>query len=733
MIDWMTDVMPLAQAMTDDPGLLSSLVYKLSLALRIGLGIGLVIFVHELGHFVAAKTFGVKCEKFYVGFDVPIRLGPIKFPSTLGKFKYGETEYGIGVIPLGGYVKMLGQDDDPRKQEEEAKRIQVEGEDANDSEVKSLDPRSFPAKPVWQRMIIISAGVVMNVITGVLFAAIAFGFGVEYNPAVVGSVTPGGPAWQAGIKPGGQIIKVGSWSDPQMHFLEMRKEILTRGLEQPDAPIEVGVSYPEGEQNFTLTTQASPLQKEARMIGIAIPNAARLGSDPGLVPQSSAASTFSSADANAEILEFDGIKIDQDSRVPAAPLLHRIYSRPDQAVSLKLQRADGSEQNVNLPPQQAKSIGVRYKLGPVIALVKNGPAEQAGMQVGDLIHSIEGETDLDAYGVAQKLAAATDAISLTVQREDSQGNPVEMIDLTITPAGALQTLSPTSSITGEIAINSVGLAYQPLAVVAALTTTASEIEVETENETAAPSSESKASSGDLAVGDELLWVELPKDAAQEILGENSDERVTALVQQLVDRWKISETMPLNNLLDLIQILPSETTLTVAAQRGEEGKIIKSDVTVHMDTRFVFDRGLILGQRQAIQKATSVSEAFSLGLREGVRRFNDVLRFLAMIPQGQIKLKHVGGPLEIVNIAKKETEKGFSRQLMFLTMLSMNLAILNFLPIPALDGGHMVFLVYELVAGKRANEALEFRLTVAGILALLTLMAVVFANDILRYL
>jgi regulator of sigma E protease len=111
----------------------------------------------------------------------------------------------------------------------------------------------------------------------------------------------------------------------------------------------------------------------------------------------------------------------------------------------------------------------------------------------------------------------------------------------------------------------------------------------------------------------------------------------------------------------------------------------------------------------------------------------VLRFLAMIPQGQIKLKHVGGPLEIVNIAKKETEKGFSRQLMFLTMLSMNLAILNFLPIPALDGGHMVFLVYELVAGKRANEALEFRLTVAGILALLTLMAVVFANDILRYL
>ena len=167
-------------AADDDPNFLVSLISSIVLYGRVALGIGLVIFVHELGHFVAAKTFGVKCEKFYVGFDVPIRLGPIKLPRTLGKFRYGETEYGIGIIPLGGYVKMLGQDDDPRKQEEEAKRIQLEddGEETEDVEPK-LDSRSFPAKPVWQRMIIISAGVIMNVITGVLFAAIAYGYGVS--------------------------------------------------------------------------------------------------------------------------------------------------------------------------------------------------------------------------------------------------------------------------------------------------------------------------------------------------------------------------------------------------------------------------------------------------------------------------------------------------------------------------------------------------------------------------
>jgi regulator of sigma E protease len=148
---------------------------------------------------------------------------------------------------------------------------------------------------------------------------------------------------------------------------------------------------------------------------------------------------------------------------------------------------------------------------------------------------------------------------------------------------------------------------------------------------------------------------------------------------------------------------------------------------------MFDRGLVLTARESIQQADSISEALSLGVKEGNRRFNDVLRFLSMLPRGQIKLRHVGGPLAIAEIAKNEAEKGISKQLMFLTFLSMNLAILNFLPIPALDGGHMVFLIYELVVGKRANEQLEFRLTVAGLLALLMLMVVVFANDLFRLL
>ena len=84
----------------------------------LAIALGFVIFVHELGHFIVAKLCGVKCEKFYLGFDI----GGWK----LCKFQYGETEYGIGVLPLGGYVKMLGQEDNPNRLKAEIERSKLQ-------------------------------------------------------------------------------------------------------------------------------------------------------------------------------------------------------------------------------------------------------------------------------------------------------------------------------------------------------------------------------------------------------------------------------------------------------------------------------------------------------------------------------------------------------------------------------------------------------------------------------
>src|SRR5262245_27193634 len=101
-------------------------VQLLGVILKVAIGLGAVIFVHELGHFLVAKACGVKCEKFFIGFDI----GGYKISK-----KWGETEYGIGILPLGGYVKMLGQDDDPAHIAEQMKKSQVDRNDPDAVEI----------------------------------------------------------------------------------------------------------------------------------------------------------------------------------------------------------------------------------------------------------------------------------------------------------------------------------------------------------------------------------------------------------------------------------------------------------------------------------------------------------------------------------------------------------------------------------------------------------------------
>lgn len=707
---------------TDEPSFLTSLFSNILLWGRVALGIGLVIFVHELGHFVAAKSFGVKCEKFYVGFDPPIKIGPIKFPRTLGKFTYGETEYGIGVIPLGGYVKMLGQDDDPRKLEEESKRIQV---DSDVDETPVLDPRSFPAKPVWQRMIIISAGVVMNVITGILFAAMAYGFGVGYSPAIVGGVTPGGPAWQAGIEPGGKVLSIGSLEDDNMHFREMRLEILTSGLDTPDEPIDVAIQYDDGVKNFQLLPASMPANEDMRMIGVAIPESITLAKTNYAAPQSVAAQAFSDADAGATVTSFNGTPINEDAIVPGTNFFDYVYSHPADPIELTLRRTDDSVATVTLPPQQAKSIGVRYAIGPIAAMVAGGPASKAGLKVGDVITAVNGDPNIDAYSLPPQLVGGTDPITLTVTRTpavapenngDSKAAATKSIEITITPVRSLQTMSPTAILSGDIGINAYGFAYKPLATVARVLNEPSE---STDTERLMP-------------GDQLKEVRLlmTEEETPDYLKEDIFAPVLAMLRE---GQEFGGETPLNAFVDTIQYLPVGAKLEVLATRPPDGSVVTATLTVTDDDRFLFDRGMSFPPREAVQKAESIGEGLALGYREGKRRLGEVFRFLSMLPRGRIGLKHVGGPLAIADIAKNEAEKGVTQQLLFLTMLSMNLAILNFLPIPALDGGHMMFLLYELVVGKRANEQLEFRLTIAGFLSLLALMVVVFTNDLLRFL
>jgi len=695
-------------------------------------GIGLVIFVHELGHFVAAKMFGVKCEKFYVGFDPPIKIGPIKLPSALGKFRYGETEYGIGIIPLGGYVKMLGQDDDPRRMKQEAERARradsEQGEDDDTVETEpadeqadadqhslaseqaanqSLDPRSLPAKPVWQRMIIMSAGVFMNVATGMIFAAAAFFYGVPYTPAIIGGVTAGGPAWQAGIEPGGKVVSIDGLDDEKLHFREMRSAIVHAGLEEPDQPIPLTVGYDGDARKYKLTTAPHPVRTSYRVIGITSPTSTTLSDADHAAFGSVAEQVLSEEDLGARVISFAGRPINEDLLVPSTPFLDYLYTHPEEPIDLVLRRVDGTEHPVTLPPQTSKWIGVRSAVGPVSALVSGGPAEQAGLRVGDQITAIgnaSSSQQLDAEELLLALAKQ-EPISLVVQRND------ESRSIEIKPDSSPQTLAPTSMFGGEASINAYGFAFRMPPVVAGFDASA------------------------LVDGEPLQ----PGDTLQEVVllpgndfpSQYDEEPLNAAVEELSKAWEFDKAKTFSALLESMQFLPAGTRVKVLAERADSGVIVESTLQLIDDDRFRFERGLGLLASESIQTASSVQEAFALGFRESKRRLGDVFRFLRMLVGGRVGADQVGGPIRIFQVAELEAERGISSQLLFLTLLSMNLAVLNFLPIPVLDGGHMVFLICEAVLGRRVNEELEMRLTLVGGLMLLALMVFVFFNDLIN--
>jgi regulator of sigma E protease len=150
--------------------------------------LGILVFVHELGHFILAKRLGVAVLKFSLGFG----------PKLIGK-KIGETEYQIAVFPLGGFVKPLGEDPHEELKEEDRHR-------------------SLWAQPIWKRALIIGAGPFFNFfLAAALFSGINL-FGIPYYPSKIGEVSPGLPAEQAGLKKGDLVIsidgeKVTKWDD----------------------------------------------------------------------------------------------------------------------------------------------------------------------------------------------------------------------------------------------------------------------------------------------------------------------------------------------------------------------------------------------------------------------------------------------------------------------------------------------------------------------------------------
>ena len=161
------------------------------------LSLSILIVVHEWGHFITARTFGIKVEKFYLFFDFLFPMANV-LNFALFKFKKGDTEYGIGWFPLGGYVKIAGMVDE--SMDKEALKTPAQ-------------PWEFRSKKPWQRLIVMLGGIIVNVIVGILiFIGLTFFLGDQYLPMKY--VNNHGGVWslelgqEIGIKTGDQIVKI---------------------------------------------------------------------------------------------------------------------------------------------------------------------------------------------------------------------------------------------------------------------------------------------------------------------------------------------------------------------------------------------------------------------------------------------------------------------------------------------------------------------------------------------
>src|SRR3989338_86520 len=157
--------------------LLSTLFY-------FAVSIGILVFIHEFGHFAAAKLFGMRFERFSIGFP----------PRAFGK-QIGETDYCVSWIPIGGYVKIAGMVDESMD---------------NDFLSRPPEPWEFRSKPVWQRAVVMSAGVIMNLLLAIgIFWGIVYTQGRVVRPVTeIGYVVPDSPAEKKGFRAGDRIVSV---------------------------------------------------------------------------------------------------------------------------------------------------------------------------------------------------------------------------------------------------------------------------------------------------------------------------------------------------------------------------------------------------------------------------------------------------------------------------------------------------------------------------------------------
>jgi regulator of sigma E protease len=307
----------------------------LTTTLAFVLVLGVIIFVHEFGHLITAKAFGMRVFVFSFGFG-----------KRLVGFKWGDTDCRVSAIPLGGYVKLEGEP----------------GDHLSEDTAALGDGRDFLARPRWQRFLVYLAGPAMNALLtiAVLSGFYMVGFAVEgsrYDRPIVGAVDAGSPADKAGLLPGDEIISIDgkplpSWEDAQYHIIL-----------RPETSLALRVRRGGDEREISVRSEATAAEK---MGSIGVHPLVRVGQVlPG---QPAEAAGLRTDDA---ILSIDGQPLRSFAEIP--PIVGGSGGR---AMTLHLWR-EGQTFDLAITPRDS-GAGPKIGIAPKTVLKKFGPAGAVG-------------------------------------------------------------------------------------------------------------------------------------------------------------------------------------------------------------------------------------------------------------------------------------------------------------------------------------------------------------------
>lgn len=568
------------------------------------LGIGFLIFVHELGHFLVAKYEKVNVEAFALGFGFP-----------LFKKEWNGTEYRINLIPLGGYVKMAGE---------------LPGEEVTGS------PDEFLSKTPGQRSRILIAGVFMNFVFGILGAIIAFQLGVRFISPTVGSVVPGSGAWHAGIQKGDKII-------------EMDGEKISRFRQ-----IRLGVAF--GNEKKGIKVKVERDGKVIEKIVVPSFNSERgmllIGVSPfyNKLKVKENTSLYKAGLRTGD----EVIKIDNKSIASAYDLIAFSSNKKTADVIVK-RNGKNLSQKIELVEEERHLLGLQARFFQIQSIRKNSKVAELGFKEKDIILSLNNK----------KLTSIKELKTLLEQLKSKKN------EIIVERAGkevSIQVQYPYTFL-DDIAFNA-----------------------------------------DLYVGNLFA-------SAKKYL--KTGDKLLKIGKQKLTSWT------------QIQSIVRESKgkkLTIVCLR--DGKEVEVAFAPQKIKKFTLGNFGILPKMSKAQKL-GIGDSFKYGVRDAKQMIMEIFLTLKGLFSRKISTKNLGGPVMIFTASYDRLQMGAAYFIYFLALISINLAVINLLPIPVLDGGHIALLLVEKIRGKAVSEKVMTWVNYAGLFFLLALIIYVTGNDILR--